>query len=61
MPLVCACIHFESKMEKQDLQAGESRLQNCSSTTTQIKELERKGTKTWIEKDGSKPGSSSHD
>ena len=42
MSLVCVCIHFESKMEKQDLQAGESRLQNCSSTTTQIKELERK-------------------
>ena len=34
MPLVCACIHCEFKMEKQDLQPGESWWQNSNSTSS---------------------------
>ena len=41
-----AGIHSESKMEKQGLQARESRLQNSISTTSQIQE----------NRDGFKPG-----
>ena len=44
-------------MEKQDLQVGESRWQNSSSTIIRSRSKKQKETDIWIEKDGFKPGS----